>query len=373
MEIRAHIMGPSEYDLWDNFVLYQSQNNGSETSGGLGNIQQISDWGGFQQISKGEDWKWWIVGVFDDGKLIGGGMVLKRLIALRKSWLYVPKGPIFDYRHPKIEQIIGVWLAELEALAKSEQAVFLRVEPGLVKEGPMDFGNHDHFDWMKMGFRPAHAHYQPENTVIVDLKGSEEQILAQMKSKGRYNIRLAEKKGVQIMVAGEAEIDMAGGVREFCRLLIETTNRDGFSGHPEKYYLEMLKVLGPTKVKLYLASYESRIIAGIIVTFYGDLAIYYFGASSNQHRNVMAPYLLQWRAIQEAKERGLRWYDFLGTAPLEKTASGDYEYQAKHAWAGVTEFKLKFGGEKVDFYGGAEKIYNRIIYSAMMIKKKFRS
>lgn len=371
MAIIARILGQNELKAWDEFVAVQSH-------GGLGNIHQISSWGQFQHAARGEGAKWWIIGLFDgeNGKeaLIGGGLVLRRGLGMGKCWLYCPKGPILAYQSSaKAGEMLAAWITAVDELAKTEKAVFLRVEPGLIQEGPDEMGVKIDFNWRKVGFVGAHAHYQPEHTVMVDLAPTEEQILAKMKPKGRYNIKLAEKKGVEVVIAGdEGGISLEEGIVGFHELLLETTTRDKFGGHPAGYYLNMLKELGSESAKLYLARFEGEIIAGVLVTFFGDLAIYYFGASGNKHRNLMSPYLLQWKAMQEAKRRGCKWYDFLGTAPLIEVADGEFTYDAKHSWAGVTEFKLKFGGKKVDFYPGAEKVYDGLFYLAMKLRKKFR-
>lgn len=389
MAIIARILGDEELALWDDFVA-------SASHGGVGSIHQISSWGRFQQAARGEGAKWWIIGLFETpskqnndmmgrGKLIGGGLVLKRGLGMGKCWLYCPKGPILDYQGPAAEEAVAAWITVVDALAKEEKAVFLRVEPGLVQAGPDEVGVKADFNWRNAGFVGAHAHYQPENTVMVDLRPDEGQILAQMKPKGRYNIKLAEKKGVEVLIAGEDDaaekdvvtgkvggIGLEEGVAAFHELLLETTARDKFGGHPAGYYLNMLRTLGPAQAKLYLARFQGEIIAGVLVTFFGDLAIYYFGASGGRHRNLMAPYLLQWRAMQEARRRGCKWYDFLGTAPLIEVDAGEFIYDAKHSWAGVTEFKLKFGGEKVDFYPGAEKVYDGFFYLVMKLRKKMR-
>lgn len=356
MAYKTRILKPEEYSNWDNFVAVSSRPD----------IHQTSSWGRFQ-ASKGSEWKFWIIGLFLDEKLIGGTMISRRALPFGKCWLYVPKGPLLDYGVVSAEEVIKVLLGEIRLLGEKEKAVFLRLEPGLVAHGPRDFGSHAKFDWGKFGFRPAHAHYQPEHTLLVNLRPKESDILAQMKSKGRYNIKLAKKKGVKVILAGK-DIEKKKAVSEFYRILKETTARDGFSGHPEKYYLNMLETLGDKYVGLYLAEYEGKIIAGIVVTFYNDLAIYYFGASAGEYRNVMAPYLLQWTAIQEAKKRGVKWYDFLGTAPLVDTNSG-FSYDEKHSWAGVTGFKLKFGGEKVDFIPGSELVLDPLFYWLMRLRK----
>lgn len=329
-------------------------------------LHQLSSWGKFQ-ASKGKDWRFWIFGLFLGEKIVGGALVLRRSLPFGKCWMYIPKGPLLEYGSTNSAKMVRILLEEVRRTGQREKTVFLRVEPGLIKDGPSDLGEHINFNWESFGFRPAHAHYQPEHTLIVDLKPSETDILAQMKSKGRYNVKLAEKRNVKVLLAGK-DRPKDKAVAEFHRLLRETTERDGFSGHPEKYYMDMLETLGDDFVSIYLAQFEGKIIAGIVVTFYKNMAIYYFGASSSEYRNVMAPYLLQWEAMKEAKRRGIRWYDFLGTAPLVDSDSG-FEYDEKHSWAGVTGFKLKFGGKKVDFYPGMELVMNRGFYWLMRIRK----
>ena len=145
-----------------------------------------------------------------------------------------------------------------------------------------------------------------------------------MKPKGRYNIKLAEKKGV---VVKESE-----DVSSFYELLLDTSSRDGFFINTKNYYESMLNTL--SQAKLLCAYYDEKLIGAGIFTFTKNQGLYYYGASSNEYRNLMATYLLQWRAIQMAKEKNCRFYDFLGiSAPDAKNDRLE----------GVTEFKLKFG------------------------------
>lgn len=340
----------------------------------LGNIHQISDWGNFQ-VESGAREKYWAVMVEDarneqeksdlllknSGEVVASAMIIKQRLPGGRCWLYVPRGPVWDYGGARAKIYLAALLEKIRELAVAEKAVFLRIDPGLAV-------GQDNL-LKDFGFRKAHAHYQPENTILLDLTLSEAELLAQMKPKGRYNIKLAEKKGVKII-----EIDaekstkswnIDKGVSAFYKLLSETTSRDNFAGHQEEYYEKMLVILGADRCKLYLAEYEGVIIAGLIVTFFKDTAIYYFGASGNQHRNVMAPYLLQWQAIREARKRGLKFYDFLGVAPLN--AGKD------HAWAGVTEFKEKFGGKRIDFLPAQEKIYSWLFFNLIRIAKFLRN
>jgi lipid II:glycine glycyltransferase (peptidoglycan interpeptide bridge formation enzyme) len=330
-----------------------------------GNIHQCSCWGRFQAAGEMRD-KFWCVGVKESGKMVASALVVKQKLPLGKCWMYVPRGPVMDYRGARAKEILAVLIGKIKELAKAEKAVFVRVDPGIVKKaaGTMEKSAVNVEKLLsEAGFRKAHAHYQPENTIMVDLNQAEEQILAQMKPKGRYNIKLAEKKGVKILMAGTGDYPLKKGVEEFYKLLNETTSRDGFSGHNQQYYLKMLEELGDYG-RLYLAEFEGEIIAGIIDTFFGDLGIYYFGASGNKHRNVMAPYLLQWEALKEAKRRGIRWYDFLGVAP---EGAGK-----EHPWAGVTEFKEKFGGSRIDYLPAQELVFDKPMFWLMRAGKSLK-
>lgn len=379
---KARKLRADEYQKWDTFVTEQR----------LGNVHQTSKWGDFQRLKEGDDqvgngWDFWIFAVFkekirrgdsekpqiDAETLLGGAMVMRRKMGYGKNWHYIAKGPVFsdNLSENAINDGFLVLMEIIDENARNDSAVFLRVESDFVKRGPADYGVRLELDWG--GFRKAHAHYQPENTVIVDLAGTEEHVLAKMKPKGRYNIKVAQKKGVVVSKFDAESERLEGAVGQYAQILIETTTRDGFAGHSKEYYLNMIRRLGPEHCQIYLAEYEGEVIAGLIVTFYRELAIYYFGASSNKHRNVMAPYLLQWEAMKEARKRGLRWYDFLGVAPEIAPGNGNEgSYDSKHEWAGVTEFKLKFGGARVDFLPAMEKVYKPFWYWVMVLRKKLR-
>lgn len=236
-------------------------------------------------------------------------------------------GEVWRYNSAVEHVFKPAWYAGLK-MVKGLKSGFRRGGKGAdsrVRGNDKRCGNDSGDFWQKYGFRKAHASYQPEWTLKIDLEPPPEEILKQMKSKGRYNIRVAEKKGVKVR-----EFDGGKGsekaVRDFYQLLTETTERDQFHGHGEKFYQDMLGKLGPAgtvgkaatgRAKLYLAEYQNEVVAGILVTFFGDTATYYYGASGNKHRNVMAPYLLQWEAMRQAKKQGLKWYDLLGVGGVE--------------------------------------------------------
>ncbi|HEC20953.1 MAG TPA: peptidoglycan bridge formation glycyltransferase FemA/FemB family protein, partial [Candidatus Peregrinibacteria bacterium] len=145
-------------------------------------------------------------------------------------------------------------------------------------------------------------------------------------------------------------------------LIKTTTERDRFSGHSLEIYQKMLEKLG-NQASLLLAEYQGKITSGGIFTFYGKTAVYYYGASGNEHREVMAPYLVQWEAIQMAKEKGCRVFDFLGIAPPDTK---------NHSWKGITEFKKKFGGKEVGFPAPQDIVYQPAWYQIFRAGKRLR-
>lgn len=265
-------------------------------------LWQSTEWKKFQE-SIGR--KTWIIGIEDQEKIIATALVVKHNLPMGKAWLEIPQGPLGNSKN-------NVLFDEIKKIAKQENAIFCRVNP---------------FVSLSVKSRVAHADNHPQTTLLIDLSLSEENILRQMKAKGRYNIRLAKKKNVIVKASND--------VSAFYKLLKDTWDRDKFGGHNENFYKKMLESLDE-KAKLYLAYYNDEVIAGGIFTFVSGTAVYYYGASSNKHRNLMAPYLVQWEAIKTAKDRSCKFYDFLGIAPEGK--------ENGHAWEGVTSFKKKFGG-----------------------------
>lgn len=197
----------------------------------------------------------------------------------------------------------------------------------------------------------------PKKTRVLDLSKTEEELLADMKPKTRYNIRLAEKKGV--VVKESDDIDA------FYRLLLETSGRDrGYSPHQKEYYQKLMNVLGPKKTaKIFIAFFGDEPIAGILVTCFGEIATYLHGGFSAKSKNLMAPYLCQWQAIKDAKRAGAKVYDFWGVA--ETNSPND-------PWSGITRFKEGFGGSAVEFPGTFDLIVSPFWYNLFSIMAKVR-
>jgi len=357
--MEAKILSKSDEKKWDNFLINHP----------LSSIFQTSNWGHFQEKIPYRG-KCWIIALYDNGKIVGGTLLVLQKMAKGYSWLYSPRGPILDYQNPQIAKIqMEALLNIIKKIAKEEKSVFYRIDPLLL---PKEFSETSDTALPSFSKTPAtnfksfkqncHSH-QPENTLLLDLSLSENELLEQMKPKGRYNISLADRKGVKIKIISFNDENFSRYFDDFYALLKDTTLRDKFSGHPKEFYLNMLDIL-KGNARLYIAEYENETLAGLIGTFYKDTFIYYYGSSSNSHRNLMAPYLLQWTAIKDAKKMGAKYYDFLGIAP---------ENAKNHPWSGVTDFKLKFGGIRVSYLKAQEYVFKKIFYKAYHLVKKIKN
>ena len=267
-------------------------------------------------------------------------LAIKHNLPLGFSWLEVPRGPLFD----SDKGFSGI-LSEIQKIGKKEKSVFVRMSP---------YSELPQVDNRLSTFRNAVNDHHPKTSLILNLTQSESDILKQMKPKGRYNIKVAKKHDITVKPSKDIE--------PFYNLLRKTGNRDGFGIHPKSYYQKMLDGMSD-HTQLLLAEYQGKVIAGGIFVYLDEWGIYYYGASDNEYRNLMAPYLVQWSAIQESKKRGCKHYDFLGIAP---------ENVKGHPWAGVTEFKKKFGGKVVDYPVAKELVLRPFWYWVYRIYKKVR-
>lgn len=210
------------------------------------------------------------------------------------------------------------------------------------------------------------SHYKDfieKHTAIINLKQDSEAIFAHMKPKGRYNIRLAEKSGVEVEQVSYSEeyLDI------FYSILSETLERDGFSANSKEYFRTFLQYLEKQDIGgLFIAKRENEVIATGIFLFYKKTALYYYGASSsdNAKRKYMASYLLQWRAIEEAKNCGCEVFDFLGIADPNELDS---------PLAGVTDFKLKLTDESREWQKSQILILKKSTYLILQMKKTIKT
>lgn len=278
--------------------------------------------------------KTFMINVSDDQSIIHAS-VIRVAIKERWSWLWIPYGP--EIKGTMVTaNLAQKFFAHLKIIAKEENALFTSVEPGLFAPSNLldtlrDAKQYDQF-----------IRYTPDHTLILDLRKNNELLLKEMKPKGRYNIKVAEKNGVEVRTYSTIAEIPDKDFDQWYKLIRETGERDGFGTHEKKYYSLLLDTLGMHhNAALFLAYAKTgEIIGGSIMTFYDHVGMYYYGASSYTYRSLMAPYAIQWAAIREAKKRGCIYYDFLGVSPPGAS---------NHAWHGVTDFKEKFGGERIHY------------------------
>jgi peptidoglycan pentaglycine glycine transferase (the first glycine) len=281
-----------------------------------------------------------------------GAQILFRRLPFGFSVGYIPKGPI----HPQGETFPtgGPFWREVDKLCKSRRAVFLKVEPD-AWEDPSLNGNGTKQPPVPGGFQLGSHSIQPPRTLLVDLTGDEEQVLARMKQKTRYNIRLALKKG--IVVRSSADIDA------FYRLMQVTGGRDSFGVHSLSYYRKAYELFHPRGAcELLMAEFKGEPLAGLMAFANGRRAWYFYGASANEHRERMPTYLLQWEAMRWARGLGCEIYDMWGV-PDEKheTLEANFVKRGDGLW-GVYRFKRGFGGRLSRAAGPWDRVYHPSLF-----------
>ncbi|MDP3964788.1 MAG: peptidoglycan bridge formation glycyltransferase FemA/FemB family protein [bacterium] len=281
-----------------------------------------------------------------------------------RSYLYLPRGPIVYLEVPVPDQN-DMWRSmstQMEEYAKKHKALFLRMDPAIDRGNRADLRavmtNHYPVEYLS-------SSVQPDTTLILDLSPDAESILNSMAQKTRYNIRLAEKKGVRVTRTSAVD-----AVEDFWKLLSQTAERDGFSPHPKDYYAKMMEAMAGDwddaercRIQFFKAELKGQLLAMNMMCRFGDTVTYLHGASSNEGRNAMAPHLLQWEAIKDAKTAGATRYDFWGVAPTNNP---------KHPWAGITRFKKGFGGTVEQYWGTVDIVYHSFWYVAYSLLKKFK-
>jgi peptidoglycan pentaglycine glycine transferase (the first glycine) len=272
-----------------------------------------------------------------------GAMILFRRFPFGLSIGYIPRGPVGDGHWAEL------WPA-VDALCKKENAIFLRVEPEIWQPAPESFINEQ-----LPGFVETTQTVQPPRTVLIDLQKSEEDLLMEMKSKTRYNIRLAGRK--------EIVIRQSSDIKTFHKMMLTTGQRDAFGIHSLDYYQRAYDLFAPQEACLLLvAEYQGLPLAGIMSFAYGNTAWYFYGASTNQERNRMPTYLLQWEAIRWAKNKGCKTYDMWGIPDFsESTLEEDFLDRSEGLW-GVYRFKRGFGGEIRRTIGTFDRVYRPLLF-----------
>ncbi len=285
---------------------------------------QTTEWLAFQKSLGRKVWR------LDDGFIKAN--IIRHDVRLGQNWLYVPYGPELNLEMARdgLRNEIRHFSVYVRDLARRENSMFIKLEPTHDMVAEMFYRN-------GMKLKKSKNHIQPMYTTVMDLTLTEDQLGDKLHHKHRYNINLAERKGVTV---GESD-----DVDAFWKMLQATAGHDDFRSHPMLYYKKLMNFFaqGELRTKLWFAYVGGKPIAGVLMMEHGKTAYYLHGASDREHRALMAPHLLHWKVMLDYKKRGFKWYDFWGV-------------DAKK-WPGVTRFKLGFSGKLVEYPGSFDLVY----------------
>jgi lipid II:glycine glycyltransferase (peptidoglycan interpeptide bridge formation enzyme) len=327
---------------------------------------QSFEWGEFR---KKEGIKVIRRGLFENGKLVSGfQLTIHKIPKTQFTIGYLPKGDM-----PTKEL-----LEELFQIGKQEHCIFIQLEPNVLryKNQESGFRNQGKKNWkLEIGnwkLQPAAHPLFTRYTFVLDLTKSEEEILAGMHPKGRYNIKVAKRHNVKVR---EDNSDKAFAA--YWRLMEETTKRQKFYAHTRHYHElqwqtfahklmtnDQRPMINHLTSHLFTATYEEKILTALLFFVFHDTLYYPYGASSNEHRNVMHSNLAMWEGILFGKKLGLKKFDMWG-------ALGE-EPDPKDSWFGFHDFKRKFGPEHVEFIGSYDLVISPVIYQAYKVADKLR-
>ena len=314
----------SHSDGWDTFL--------ATTRPDIGFMQR--SW--WAKLLAGQDWGFFGAVFRDEGTVLGGARVLTRNFDDDHGFYYVPEGPVLPTDATDAAEL---YAAFIEFVRTKRQAApycvtHMRMEPRWI-DLPAFLAD----------CRQAKSWFEPRTTLMVDLQLTESELLAQMKPKGRYNIRLAERHGV--VVRSDCT---DGGVEEFLSLYGQTIERQRIRGEGSSYLRALCnRSVAAHSAEIFFAEHEGQRLATALVVYSGDRATYLFGGSSEKKRQVMATYALHFEAMKNARRRQCRWYDFYGISPPD----GRF-----HKWDAITKFKRKFGGHEFNFVPSLDIVFD---------------
>lgn len=314
---------------WDGFTAKEAEDGG---------FLQSWQWGEFQSDLGRKIFRLTIV---SEQKIAAVALVIKQEMPLGFCYLYCPRGPVIGRNFDQAE-ILDFLFLTIRKIAQAEQAIFFRLDPPWTDDGILKRAGLEHV-----------GDVQPASSLILDLSLPEAELMAQMKPKTRYNIKLAQKHQLAVMASDNNERDFG----EFWQLLEKTSERDNIKSHKLDYYQRMLKCPG---IRLVFVKDGEKPVAASVMARFGQWEIYLHGASDYDYREKMGPYLLQWQMILEAKKNKCRHYDFWGADALK--------------WPGVTRFKQGFAPAiaLTEYVGAYDLIYNKWLYRAYNLAKKIK-
>lgn len=314
------------------------------------NFQQSLEWGKVKT-----NWIKEVVLAEDENhKIIGSICVWIRKMPIFGNMIYSSRGPVCDIHDKKVLEQLTDGIKEL---GKKYNAFVLRIEPDIKKDDQEFRKIVEEIGYkIKDDAKDFKDEIQPRFVFRLDIKGkTEDEVLAGCHQKTRYNIRLAKRKGVVVKEGTREDL------KDFHKIMIETGSRDGFIIRSLDYFEKMYDELAPKHMKLLMAYYEDKPISGIIPIMYGNKTWYLYGASSNQHRNLMPNYLLQWEMIRQAIQNKCDIYDFRGVSGVVDETHPQY---------GLYRFKKGFGAEFTEFIGEVYWPFKPLTYKLYKIAEK---
>ena len=311
------------------------------------NFQQSLEWANVKT-----SWKREVILAEDNSKkIIGSLMVWVRKIPIFGNIMYSARGPVCDIHNL---EVLKQLTEGAKVLAKKYNAIVLRIEPDIessdtvFKDIMLQLGYQ-----IKDDAKNFRDEIQPRYVFRLDTKGkTEDEIFKAFHQKTRYNIRLATKKGVTIKDGTKEDL------KDFHKIMVTTGIRDGFITRPLEYFEKMLDCLGLDHMKVLMAYYDGKPISGVIPIMYGNKTWYLYGASSNEHRNLMPNYLLQWEMIKIALQRHSDIFDLRGVPGIADDSNGLYR------------FKKGFGAKYTEFVGEVYIPFKPLTYRLYKISEK---
>jgi len=311
---------------------------------------QTWEWGALKSRYGWYPTRYLWTGAENDGPCAAASVLTRNLGWWSSAVMYAPKGPVLNYGDAGLLEEV---LSHLESTARQEGALFIKIDPDVQVETAE--GKAAVAALHRRGWRPSREQIQFRSTMLLDLTATPDELLAAMKSKWRYNTRLAVRKGVTVRQGTTKDLLL------LYEMYAETATRDGFVIRPREYYLDAWGTfIQAGLAQPLIAEVAGEPVAMVIIFRFAERAWYVYGASRVIHRENMPNHLLQWEAMRWAREQGSKIYDMWG-AP-------DVLDESDPLW-GVYRFKQGFGGEFVRYIGAWDFPVSRLgywLYSVVM-------
>lgn len=327
--------------------------------------QFLQSWG-WKSFQEAYGRKTMLLGAQKDHELLAFALIIIHALPFGKCFFYCPRGPVFaaHLTQPERGEVYRLFWEYCNA-QRQAQDIFLRIEPPERAENRIWFEN-DLTRNAPMGWKHA-SFVQPQDTWILDLRKNDETLLAGMHPKTRYNIGLAQRKGVCVRAAGKK------GAASFLATLQKTARHQDIQLHNLKHYQLLLEMSGITELpsemprddmsnNIYEATFQGKTVASYLMIFYKNTATYLHGGTDYAFRQLMAPQLLQWFTILEAKKMGYHYYDFFGIAP--------HSAESRHPLWELSRYKRGFGGFEMNYVGAYEIIFEKYWHQLYCFTKK---